>query len=89
MWLQILEGHSDFINSLTFDPDTGDQLASVGDDRWCRLWDREGNQRSFPLGVPGMSVCWHKEEPMKVSLVETNYFLSVWNVDAKNIVISV
>jgi len=64
---QVLEGHTDFINSLTFDPNTGSQLASAGDDHWCRIWGQDGNQvLSFPLGAPGMSVCWHKEEPMKV-----------------------
>ncbi|WAR07947.1 LOW QUALITY PROTEIN: NUP37-like protein, partial [Mya arenaria] len=65
--VQVLEGHTDFVNSLTFDPDSGTQLASVGDDQWCRIWDRDGNQQlAFPLGAPGMSVCWHREEPMKV-----------------------
>ena len=64
---QILEGHTDFINSLTFDPDTGDQLASVGDDNWCRIWGRDGDQQlSFPLSAPGMTVCWHRDEPFKV-----------------------
>ena len=64
---QILEGHTDFINSLTFDPDAGDQLASVGDDKWCKIWDRDGNQQlSFSLSAPGMSVCWHRDEPLKV-----------------------
>ena len=67
---QILEGHTDFINSLTFDPDTGDQLASVGDDKWCKIWDRDGNQQlSFSLSAPGMSVCWHRDEPLKVRCI--------------------
>ncbi|XP_052237413.1 nucleoporin Nup37-like [Dreissena polymorpha] len=65
--VQLLEGHTDFVNSVTFDPDSGTQLASTGDDRWCRIWGQDGNQQlAFPLGSPGMTVCWHRDEPMKV-----------------------
>lgn len=82
--VQIIQGHTDFVNSLTFDPHTGDQLASVGDDRWCRIWDRDGNQTmSFPLSSPGMSVCWHREEPMKVMVGQKNGVVKIFSLSGQ------
>ncbi|KAL3865038.1 hypothetical protein ACJMK2_006671 [Sinanodonta woodiana] len=64
---KIIKGHTGYINSLVFDPMGGEQLASTGDDMTCRLWGPEGDQAlCFNLGAPGMSVCWHPEEPMKI-----------------------
>ncbi|XP_060565342.1 nucleoporin Nup37-like [Ruditapes philippinarum] len=82
--VEILEGHTDFVNSVTFDPDTGDQLASVGDDRWCQIWDRDGNkQLKFPLGAPGMSVCWHREEPMKVMVGQKDGVIKIFSLSGQ------
>lgn len=65
--LQILEGHTSYINDLTFDPDQGEQLASTSDDLSCRIWSRDGSQVTcFQLGSPGMSIGWHRDDPMKV-----------------------
>ncbi|EPY80065.1 hypothetical protein CB1_000871003 [Camelus ferus] len=33
---KVLEGHSDFINDLVFDPKEGQEIASVSDDHTCR-----------------------------------------------------
>jgi WD40 repeat protein len=41
----VLQGHTDFVNSVSFSPD-GRQLASGSDDRTVRLWN-------MPEGVPG------------------------------------
>ena len=67
LFLQLLEGHSDYVNSVCFEPEQGDQLASVSDDHTCRVWQIDGTEQvRLPLGAPGMSVCWHIEEPSKV-----------------------
>ncbi|XP_023672670.1 nucleoporin Nup37 [Paramormyrops kingsleyae] len=69
--MQVMEGHTDYINDLVFEPSEGKQLASVSDDLTCRLWDLEGNQTaSFLLRSPGMSVCWHPEEVYKLMVAE-------------------
>nr|KAF6453311.1 nucleoporin 37 [Molossus molossus] len=66
---KVLEGHSDFINDLVFDPKEGQGIASVSDDHTCRIWNLEGMQTShFALNSPGMSVCWHPEETFKAIL---------------------
>ncbi len=68
---QILSGHSSAVNDLTFNPCDPTLLASVGDDRVCRVWDlNKGQLRSeFTLRSPGMAVKWHPREPATVSVV--------------------
>lgn len=64
---QILGEHRDYINSISFHPEQGDLVASAGDDYTCRVWSLEGREFAcFPLGAPGMSVCWHSQDPGKV-----------------------
>ena len=45
-------------------------FALVVDDCTCRLWDVEAGtqQVMMKLKSPGMSVCWHPSDPMKVSV---------------------
>ncbi|KAL4232614.1 Nucleoporin Nup37 [Mactra antiquata] len=82
--VMVLEGHTDFVNSLTFDPETGDRLASVGDDKWCRIWDKDGNQElTFPLSAQGMSVCWHREEPVKVMVAQKNGVIKIFSLSGQ------
>uniref|UniRef100_A0A8C6EWD6 Nucleoporin Nup37 n=1 Tax=Marmota marmota marmota TaxID=9994 RepID=A0A8C6EWD6_MARMA len=72
---KVLEGHSDFINGLAFDPKEGREIASVSDDHTCRIWDLEGAQTAhFVLHSPGMSVCWHPEENFKVIIYNLAFF---------------
>lgn len=67
---KILKGHKGFVNAITFDPNEGSQLASTGDDLTCRIWSLNSNQPQqetiFHLTSPGVSVCWHADEPFKV-----------------------
>jgi len=80
----VFTGHKDYVNSLTFDPNEGVLLASTGDDLTCRVWSvQEGVQESmFRLTSPGMSVCWHADEPFKLMVAQkdgTIRFLSLHN----------
>lgn len=64
---QVLKGHSDFVNSVTFAPNEEDQVASTGDDLTCRVWSlQEQDSVVFKLTAPGMTVCWHPDEPLKL-----------------------
>ncbi|KAK7108255.1 hypothetical protein V1264_016024 [Littorina saxatilis] len=64
---QVLQGHTGFVNSVTFAPNDDDQLASTGDDLTCRVWSRDSDESLvFKLTAPGMAVCWHPDEPLKV-----------------------
>nr|XP_015207375.1 PREDICTED: nucleoporin Nup37 [Lepisosteus oculatus] len=68
--LRVMEGHTNYINHLNFEPREGKQIASVSDDHTCRVWELDGSQSaSFLLRSPGMSVCWHPEEAFKVGTI--------------------
>ncbi|XP_074661061.1 nucleoporin Nup37-like [Tubulanus polymorphus] len=83
--VRVIEGHTDYINDVTFDPDKGDQIATVSDDLSCRIFDStDGSQKVlFPLGSPGMSVCWHQEDPLKLMVAEKNGVIRFYNLVAQ------
>uniref|UniRef100_H0WMJ8 Nucleoporin Nup37 n=1 Tax=Otolemur garnettii TaxID=30611 RepID=H0WMJ8_OTOGA len=84
-----LEGHSDFINGLVFDPKGGQEIASVSDDHTCRIWNLEGVQTAhFVLQSPGMSVCWHPEETFKLMVAEKNGIIRFYDLLAQQAILS-
>jgi len=77
-------GHTDYINSLIYEPEKGEHIASASDDHTCRVWGAaDGAQKAcFPLSSPGMAVCWHTEDPLKLMVAEksgTIRFFSITN----------
>ncbi|XP_033113860.1 nucleoporin Nup37-like [Anneissia japonica] len=69
--VQVLDGHSDYINEVGIETLEGDLIASVSDDCTCRTWDPFGQQKAlFPLKSQGMSVNWHPHDPMKLMVAE-------------------
>uniref|UniRef100_A0A3Q2GWD9 Nucleoporin Nup37 n=1 Tax=Equus caballus TaxID=9796 RepID=A0A3Q2GWD9_HORSE len=86
---KVLEGHSDFINGLVFDPKEGQEIASVSDDHTCRIWNLEGIQIAhFVLHSPGMSVCWHPEETFKLMVAEKNGTIRFYDLLAQQAILS-
>ncbi|KAH9525116.1 Nucleoporin Nup37 [Bulinus truncatus] len=84
--INILKGHKGFVNSITFDPKDGSRLASAGDDLTCRIWsitsDPPQQEAIFHLTSPGVSVCWHADEPYKLMVAQkdgTIKFFSLHN----------
>ncbi|XP_063403553.1 nucleoporin Nup37-like [Mytilus trossulus] len=78
---QICEGHTDFINSIAYIPDTAGELVSTGDDNTLRLWNKEGEQQGcFQLSAPGMSVCVHEREPGKVIVAQKNGIIKIFSL---------
>ncbi|XP_071115074.1 nucleoporin Nup37-like [Haliotis cracherodii] len=74
-------GHNDFVNAVTFDPGDGSKFASTGDDLTCRIWSTEGQQLLvFQLTSPGMSVCWHSEEPLKILVGQKNGVIRIFSL---------
>lgn len=81
----VLEGHSDFINSLAYNPGNGDMLVSTGDDYTCRLWGNDGSQQAcFQLSAPGMSVYIHEKEPGKVVVAQKNGLIKIFSLDLQH-----
>ncbi|XP_069760511.1 nucleoporin Nup37 [Narcine bancroftii] len=87
---QVIEGHTDYINDLVFEPVEGKQIASVSDDHTCRIWDLDGNQKtSFLLHSPGMSLCWHPEEIFKLMVAEKKGIIRFYDLVTLQAILSV
>ncbi|KAK7477626.1 hypothetical protein BaRGS_00031104 [Batillaria attramentaria] len=80
--IQEFQGHTDFINAVTFDPGEGNHVASTGDDLTCRVWDSVGqSQAVFKLTEPGMAVHWHSDEPLKLMVGQKDGLIRFFSLD--------
>lgn len=87
---EILEGHKDYINSISYESE-GELLASVSDDHTCKLWAVKENQKcisTFHLTSPGMNVCFHDEESGKLLVGEKNGLIHMYNVRSQQAIMS-
>lgn len=75
-------GHSDYINSLAYQPSDGSQIVSGSDDHTIALWDSDSGQRlhtvTFRSAV--MAVSWHPEEVSKLMVAEKSGILHLFNI---------
>lgn len=80
--IQTLEGHTDYINYACFEPQSGEEIASVSDDHTCRIWNTDGTLKAkFSLNSPGMFVSWHPDEsPEKLLVAEKKGVIRFYNV---------
>nr|XP_039249029.1 nucleoporin Nup37-like [Styela clava] len=86
-----LEGHTDCVNHISFEPIEGQELASVSDDYSCKVWDVDSGDVivSFPLQYPGVSVCWHPDQSGKLMAAELGGRIRFYNVHLKQAILSV
>nr|XP_018917986.1 PREDICTED: nucleoporin Nup37 [Bemisia tabaci] len=86
---QVYEEHTSYINSIAYES-CGDNLASTGDDLSVRIWSTNEHQCHTVLFLqsPGMSVCWHAEEPGKLLVAEKRGTITVFNVERKQAILS-
>ncbi|XP_078583436.1 nucleoporin Nup37-like [Branchiostoma floridae x Branchiostoma japonicum] len=79
--IQVLEGHTDYVNDVVFEPTNGEQVASVSDDHTCRVWDLDGTQKAvMPLKGQGVSVRWHPEDPGKLMVAEKTGIIRFYDI---------
>lgn len=84
--VEFLKGHKSFINAVAYEPNLGQQIASVGDDNTCRVWEKDKDSSEikeamcFYLMSPGVSVCWHHEEPKKILVAQKNGILRFFSL---------
>ncbi len=54
--MAVLKGHTDYINSIAYEPEKGDLILSASDDQTGKLWDLETGQavHTFHLASPGI-----------------------------------
>ncbi|XP_047491350.1 nucleoporin Nup37-like [Penaeus chinensis] len=79
---QDILSHTDFVNSVTYNGDSGNLVASVGDDLTARVWDSnlQSQVAKFLLTSPGMVVRFHPEDPDLLLVAEKVGVLRVYSV---------
>ncbi|XP_031753801.1 nucleoporin Nup37 isoform X2 [Xenopus tropicalis] len=86
---KVIEGHSGYINDLVFCSAEGSDIASVGDDHTCRIWDLDGKQIAmFVLRSPGMSVAWHPEGAFKLMVAEKTGTIRFYDLTTHQAILS-
>jgi len=88
--VKIASGHTDYINSLIFEPEKGEHIASASDDHTCRIWGvADGEQKAcLPLTSPGMAVCWHQEDPLKIMVAEKKGIIRFFSISNQQPILS-
>merc|ERR1712179_766812 len=86
-----LRGHSDYVNAVVYEPETGDKIASGSDDHSLILWDsNNGNKiHVFTFRSPVMSISWHPSEVSKMMAAEKIGVLHIFNVVSYHPILSV
>ncbi|XP_045599522.1 nucleoporin Nup37 [Procambarus clarkii] len=82
--VQDILSHSDFVNSVTYNGDSGTFVASTGDDLTARVWESSSQMQiaKFLLTSPGMVVCFHPEDPDLLLVAEKKGVLRVYSVNS-------
>lgn len=86
-----IDAHEDCVNDIAFEPIEGQELVSVSDDHFCKVWEVATGKLvcSFPLQYPGVSVCWHPEQPGKIMVAELGGRIRFYDISLKQAVLSI
>ncbi|KAK5643283.1 hypothetical protein RI129_007128 [Pyrocoelia pectoralis] len=85
---KILSGHSDYINDISYDPESN-YLASVSDDNTVKIWDVVNYTcETLFLTSPGTAVCWHREDSSKLMVAEKIGLIRFYNVNTQKPILS-
>ena len=81
--MTIIGKHSTFINDCTFEPVGGRIIATVGDDKKCKIWNVEDCkiEHCIPLTSPGKCVRWNPNDAGKMMVAEQNGCIRVYNAN--------
>ena len=66
--VQVLRGHTDYINSIVYEPEKGDLVLSGSDDHTAKMWEESECVATVNFSSPVMSVAWHQQDLGKVGL---------------------
>ena len=90
---QFIIGHTDYINDMSFEPETGNLLASTSDDCTCCVWSIDDSDKNkldmkILLSSPGMNVKWHPSEPNKLFVSEKKGIIRFYDIRTRMAVLS-
>ena len=77
--VKVLKGHSDYVNTCVYEPETGDQLLTGSDDHTVKMWEAGDCVSTLHFKSPVMTVAWHTEEVGKVLIGQKSGVISLYN----------
>ena len=77
--VKVLKGHTDYVNSLVFEPEAGAQLITGSDDHTVKMWEDGDCVSTLYFKSPVMTVAWHAEEVGKVLVGQKSGVISLYN----------
>ena len=77
--VKVLKGHTDYVNSLVYEPEAGEQLVTGSDDQTVRLWEGGECVSTLHFKSPVMSVAWHQEEVGKLLIGQKSGVVCLYN----------
>jgi WD40 repeat protein len=91
-----LKGHSDYINSIVYEPEVGDMVVTASDDHTARVWDTKADIskaliHTFSLNSPGRSYILYATLPNIIHIfytTQSNVYLRVKTVQIFNYIIN-
>ncbi|XP_031640434.1 nucleoporin Nup37 [Contarinia nasturtii] len=89
--VQEVNRHTSYVNDVAWDL-SGKYLASVSDDHSCQIRSQNDDFKSeiiFRLKSPGITVCFHPENPDKVLVAEKRGTIVIFNIENQNAVNSI
>lgn len=90
--VQVLKGHTSYINDVAWEPSSGKYLASVSDDHSCQIRSQKDDfecQAIFRFKSAGVAVHWHPDNPEKLLVAEKRGIIHIYNVESRQITLSV
>jgi len=79
--MKVLKGHTNYVNAVAFQPDSGLQVVSGSDDHSVIMWDARTGRKletmMFKSAV--MALGWHPDEVSKLMVAEKNGVLHIVN----------
>lgn len=86
--VRVLRGHTDYINSIVYEPERGDQILTGSDDHTARLWEEGECVSTLHFKSPVMSVAWHQEDLGKILIGQKSGIISLLNSSSMQPILS-
>lgn len=87
--VMVLKGHSDYVNTLVYEPEKGDLILTGSDDHTAKMWENGKCSATLNFKSPVMSVHWHHEELGKVLVGQKSGVISLFNAATLQPILSV
>ena len=87
--VKVLRGHTDYINSIVYEPEKGHQVLTGSDDHTARLWEDGECVSTLHYKSPVMTVAWHHADLGKLLIAQKSGIVSLLNSSSLQPILSV